>query len=115
MYIKRLNGNTLTVILFGFGLMFSACKKDPFVIFKEGDSHAGKPVVLVAGYESNGKNNVATCWIDGQEVKLSDGTADGSANSILVSDNDLYIAGSDNGAVYWKNNREIRLSNGGAA
>src|SRR6476620_7809577 len=101
MYIKSLDGKTLTGILFGFCILFSSCKKDPFVIFKEG-SHQGKPVVLVAGYESNGTNNVAKCWIDGQEIRLSDGSSDGSANSILVSDNDLYIAGSDNGAVYWK-------------
>ena len=115
MYFKSLNGKSLTVILLGVGSMLSSCKKDPYAIFKEGNSSEGKPVVLVAGYESNGTNNVATCWIDGQEIKLSDGTADGSANSIVVSDNDLYIAGSDNGAVYWKNNLEIRLSAGGTA
>ena len=106
MYFKSLNSKSLTVILLGVSFIFTSCKKDPFAIFKEGNSNDGKPVVLVAGYESNGTNYVAKCWIDGQEIKLSDGTANGSANSIVVSDNDLYIAGSDNGAVYWKNNQE---------
>ena len=98
MYVNSMNGKSLTLILFGVSFFLSSCKKDPFAIFKEGNSNAGKPIVLVAGYESNGTNYVAKYWIDGQEIKLSDGTGNGGANSILVSDDDLYIAGSDSGA-----------------
>ena len=53
--------------------------------------------------------------MNGQEIKLSDGTQDASANSMVVHNNDLYIAGSDNGAVYWKNNNEIRLPGNNAS
>ena len=67
------------------------------------------------GYESDGTNNVAKYWVDGQEIKLSDGTNNAKANSIFVSGSDVYIAGSDNGAVYWKNNAEIRLSGSNAS
>ena len=72
-------------------------------------------LVLVAGYESNGTYNVAKYWIDGQEIKLSDGTRDASANSIFASNNNVYTAGSDSGAVYWKNNSEVRLSGDNAS
>jgi hypothetical protein len=110
MYFKNLNGKSLSVIMMGIMLSFTSCKKDFPRIFKGGHSH-GEPNVLVAGYESNGTHNVAKYWVDGQEIKLSDGTQDASANSIAVSNNnDVYIAGSDNGAVYWKNNSETRLS-----
>jgi hypothetical protein len=88
---------------------FTSCQKDIPKILKEIDFKPGKPVVFVAGFESNGENNVAKCWIDGQELTLSDGTNDASANSIVVTDDDFYIAGYDAGPVYWKNNKEIRL------
>jgi hypothetical protein len=114
MYFDSSNGKMLTAFFIS-AILFTSCQKDPFAIFKDGNARLGNPVVLVAGYESNGTNNVATCWIDGQEIKLSDGSFNGTANSILVSNNDLYIAGSDNGAVYWKNTREKRLAAGGSA
>jgi len=109
MYFKSLHGNSLLPILMGILFTFASCKKDFPPIFKGGHSHSGEPVVLVAGYESNGTYNVAKYWIDGQEIKLSDGTQDASANSMVVSNNNVYIAGSDGGAVYWKNNSEIKL------
>ena len=113
MYFKSLNGKSLSTVMLCVVFTLSSCKKDFPPIFKGG--HSGNPVVLVAGYESNGTNNVAKYWIDGQEIKLSDGTHDATANSIVVSDNDVYVAGTDSGAVYWKNNREIRLSGNNAS
>ena len=110
MYFKSLNGKWLSAIVMGLVLTLSSCKKDFPPIFKGGHSHSGKPTVLVAGYESNGTYNVAKYWVDGQEIKLSDGTRDASANSMVVSNNNVFIAGSDSGAVYWKNNSEVRLS-----
>ncbi|HEV7424604.1 MAG TPA: hypothetical protein VGO21_05490, partial [Candidatus Paceibacterota bacterium] len=115
MYFKNLNGRSLSAILMGIVFSFTSCIKNLPPIFKGGHSHSGTPNVLVAGYESDGTHNVAKYWVDGQEIKLSDGTQDASANSIFVSKNDVYTAGSDNGAVYWKNNSEIRLSGNNAS
>ena len=89
---------------------FTSCQKDFPPIFKDGDGKSGKPVVLVAGYESNGVNNVAKFWINDEEVILSDGTNDAEAYSIFVKGNNTYVAGTDSGQpVYWYNNTEIRL------
>ena len=102
------NSKQLLNLFIGSMILFTSCQKVLPPIFKHdgfGNAH-----VFVAGYESNVTVNVAKCWIDGQEIKLSDGTNSAGANSIFVSHNDLYIAGSDNGDVYWKNNEEIRLS-----
>ena len=116
MCFKSLNVKLLSVIAMVIMCTLTSCKKDFPPIFKGGHSHSGEPTVLVAGYESNGTHNVATYWVDGQEIKLSDGTQDASANSIVVSgNNDVYVAGSDNGAVYWKNSSEIRLSGDNAS
>jgi hypothetical protein len=115
MYFKSLNGKSLLAIIMGIMFTLTSCKKDFPPIFKGGHSHSGEPTVLVAGYESNGTSYVAKYWVDGQEIKLSDGTQNASANSIVVSNNDVYIAGSDGGAVYWKNNSEIRLSGNDAS
>jgi hypothetical protein len=110
MYFNYFNSKSLLSIFLGIAVMLSSCQKGPLPIFKDVSPHPGSPVVFIAGYESNGVHNVAKYWINGQEITLSDGTQDASANSIVVSDNnDVYVAGSDNGAVYWKNNREIRL------
>ena len=113
MYFKSLDGKTLLGFLLCITFTLTSCQKDHPPIFKHGGS--GETHVYVAGYESNGTNNVAKCWIDGHEIKLSDGTSNAKANSIFVSGNDVYIAGSDNGAVYWKNNTEIRLSGSNAS
>lgn len=114
MCFNHFNSKSLLSVFLGVSLILTSCKKEPLTIFKDGSFHPENPVVFIAGNESNGINNVAKYWIDGQEIKLSDGTNNASANSIFVSNNDVYIAGSDNGAVYWKNNREIRLSAGSA-
>ena len=97
-----------------FGLLigaiaFTSCQKDDLHKFKDKGGRFGNPLVFVAGSESNGVNRVATCWIDGQEVTLSDGTNDAIANSIFVAGNEAYIAGYDGGPVYWKNKTKINL------
>ena len=109
MCFNYFKSKSLLAIFLVATVMLTSCKKEPLTIFKDGSFNPEYPVVFIAGYESNGINNVATYWIDGQEIKLSDGTNNASANSIFVLNNDVYIAGSDNGAVYWKNNKEIRL------
>jgi hypothetical protein len=114
MYFKTLNDKLPMAVMVVMVILIS-CKKDFPPILKGGHSHSGEPVVLVAGFESNGTYNVAKYWVDGQEIKLSDGTRDASANSMAVSNNDVYIAGTDGGAVYWKNNSEIKLSGDGAS
>jgi hypothetical protein len=119
MYFKNLNGKSLSAVVIGIMLILSSCKKDFPPIFKGGGFPGEKPIVFVAGEEWNGSNHVAKYWVDGQEVILSDGTGDAITSSIFVSNNDVYVAGSDykdfGGAVYWKNNNEIQLSVGGAA
>ena len=114
MRFNDFNSKSLLSVLSGITFLLISCQKDPFKIFKDGNANAGKPVILVAGNELIDSHYVAKYWIDGQGIMLSDGTHDATANSIFVSDNDVYIAGTDNGAVYWKNNREIRLSDGSA-
>jgi hypothetical protein len=92
----------LSVFVLVISIAFISCRKEFPPIFKDGNH--GKPVVLVAGYESNGVHNIAKCWINGQEQILSDGTSDAVANSISVSSDIAYIAGIDGGLpVYWKN------------
>jgi hypothetical protein len=101
----------LILIIFSIFSMvtFISCQKDILPIFKKIDFNSGKPLVFVAGAESNGVNNVAKIWIDGQELTLSDGTNNAVANSIFVNGDDTHIAGNDAGPVYWKNNTEINL------
>jgi hypothetical protein len=100
----------LTVLPIFSILAFTSCRKDIPLIFTEIDLKPGKPIVFVAGAESNGDNNVAKCWIDGQELSLTDGTNDAEAYSIFVKGNNTYIAGTDSGQpVYWYNNTEISL------
>jgi hypothetical protein len=113
MYFDSFNRKSLSALVMGIMMTLSSCKKDIPPIFKHGNF--GKAHAFIAGYESNGTVNVAKYWIDGQEIRLSDGTHYATANSIFVSNNDVYVAGSDSGAVYWKNNAEIRLSGSNAS
>jgi hypothetical protein len=98
----------LSFFVLAISIAFTSCRKEFPPIFKDGNH--GKPVVLVAGYESNGVHNIAKCWINGQEQILSDGTNDAVANSISVSSDIAYVAGTDGGRpVYWKNGVENSL------
>lgn len=88
-----------------------------FACSKSGDDPAKEPQyqinVYVAGNEYNGSNEVATYWKNGNAVKLGDGTGSSEAASIVVSGEDVYIAGRDERiAMYWKNNQPIPLSDG---
>ncbi len=88
---------------------FSSCQKDNPHLFRDKGWKSGNSLVFVAGYESDGVNTVAKCWINDQELTLPAGTNGAVANSIFVADNNVYIAGTDGGAVYWKNNIEKKL------
>jgi hypothetical protein len=104
------NRKSPLIILSIFSIVaFSSCQKDIPPIFRKIDFNPGKPVVFVAGAESNGINNVAKIWIDGQELALSDGTNNAVANSIFVTGDDVHTAGNDAGPAYWENNTEISL------
>jgi hypothetical protein len=74
--------------------------------------------VYVAGWQNTsaaGNDFVATYWKNGNAVLLSQ--LPSTANSIAVSGNDVYVAGSVEGsqhgiAVYWKNGTQIDLTDG---
>lgn len=69
--------------------------------------------VYVAGYESNGTNNVAKLWKNGVATSLTNGSAHAEGLSVYVSGNDVYVAGFENEkAVVWKNNVVTYLTNG---
>jgi hypothetical protein len=104
-----LNSKSLLLALLICAMVFPSCLKEHLHMFKDKKGGFGNAVVFVAGFESNGTNRIAKCWIDGQEVVLSDGSNDAVANSVFVAGNASYIAGNDGGPVYWKNNTEINL------
>lgn len=97
----------LTYLIVAGILLFTSCKKDL--------PPTCDPGVLVAGYESNGENTVAKCWVNGTEVVLSDGTRNAKANSIFAAGTNVYAAGEDGGPVYWKNGAEIPLTHIGSS
>lgn len=49
--------------------------------------------VYVVGYESNGTKDVAKFWKNGVATALSDGLHNAKANSIYVSNGDVYVTG----------------------
>ena len=71
--------------------------------------------VYVSGYEINLSSSswVAKLWKNGVAQNLSNGTNIAYANSVFVSGNDVYVAGTDNGiAKFWKNGVAQNLTNG---
>ncbi|HUZ57631.1 MAG TPA: hypothetical protein VMU83_02505 [Hanamia sp.] len=86
----------------GFVLLFQSCKKD------NNNNPSAKADVYVAGNVGG-----AVYWKNGVMVRLADSA---SANSIFVSGNDVYVAGSINDSVvYWKNGIATYLGASGAA
>jgi hypothetical protein len=62
--------------------------------------------VYVAGSESNGTNDIAKIWKNGIANNLSDGTKEADANGVIVLDNDVYAAATNNNSddvMLWKN------------
>ena len=68
-------------------------------------------------------HTVAKYWKNGQEIRLTDGTNNAAARSIVIVGRDVYVAGSESVgslsfgwapfvAKYWKNGQEVRLTNG---
>lgn len=90
-------------------LAFTSCQKDNPHSFRDKGGKSGNDLVFVAGYESDGVNSVAKCWINDQALTLPAETNGASANSIFVAGTDAYISGNDGGPVYWKNNIEKSL------
>jgi hypothetical protein len=73
--------------------------------------------VYVAGFENNGKHDVAKYWKNGQAVSLTNGFQNATANAIFVSAGNTYVAGDENNgkhfvAKYWKNGQAINLTDG---
>lgn len=74
--------------------------------------------LYVAGYESNGTNDVAKIWKNGVAIALSDGTHPSSVNAVVVTENDVYAAGYQENssgnyvAKIWKNGVATDLTDG---
>jgi hypothetical protein len=73
------------------------------------------PNVYIAGYANTCCNQIPTYWKNGNAEPLG---IDGEAFAIVISGNDIYLAGSGNTpglgyiAKYWKNGVEIPLTSG---
>ncbi|MEO6819333.1 MAG: hypothetical protein ABI266_06555 [Ginsengibacter sp.] len=75
--------------------------------------------VYVAGNIYQGNKDVAVYWKNGVLTKLTNGTNDAYATSIIVNESDVYVAGFENNGVgditvakYWKNGIAITLTDG---
>ena len=73
-------------------------------------------IVYVAGYEKNDNKRIAIIWINGKAENLSDSLTSTVANSIYVSNNNVYVVGRAIEGQYtaklWINGVGKSLSNG---
>jgi len=97
------------LIMLLYAVLIYSCKKES----NNGSSSQIDEVdIYTAGYEFNGSVSVATYWKNGIATRLSDGTHASEARSIVVSGNNVYVAGvENNNAVYWKNGTLVNLIN----
>jgi len=94
-------------------LILISCSKNST---EEGETPVLKsPDIFVAGYTYNDPTHTATLWKNGVAIKLTNGLVDAKANSVFVSDSDVYVAGNDLTACYWKNGNEVQLTDGSVA
>src|SRR3979411_432834 len=99
----------LSLLLLGF---FSCSKKS--------NSNINPPLnVYIAGDETSatGTISIATYWKNGSPVPLTDGSKPATASSIIVSGNNVYVAGTEfngtrNVATDWKNGSPVSLTDG---
>ncbi len=89
-------------------LLTSSCKKN--------DEHVNSKLdavdIYMAGYEFSSGLAVATYWKNGKAIHLTDGMQWAEAHAIVVSGNDVYVAGVErNTAMYWKNGTPHVLAN----
>jgi hypothetical protein len=69
--------------------------------------------VYAAGYEYDGQRQVAKVWKNGVAENLTDESQISAANSVIVSGNDVYAAGSVGSvAAVWKNGVAQSLTDG---
>ncbi len=72
--------------------------------------------VYVSGYIYKENNRIATVWINGVAQSLTDESTYSYANSIFVSECDIYVAGiEDSKATLWKNGVAQTLPGGSKA
>ena len=86
-------------------LIFCSCKKDGANTSNTSNTNTNSPVdVYVAGYEYDGSNGtiaVAKYWKNGQGTPITYGSINSFANSIAVSNSNVYIAETSLGAAVW--------------
>jgi len=86
-------------------LIFCSCKKDGANTSNTSNTNTNSPVdVYVAGYEYDGSNGtiaVAKYWKNGQATPITYGSINSFANSIAVSNGNVYIAETSLGAAVW--------------
>ncbi len=71
---------------------------------------AGKDVYVAGGVRTATGNNVGVYWKNGVMTMLTDSTVYSGASNIILSGNDVYIAGfGPSGPAYWKNGNIVNL------
>jgi hypothetical protein len=103
------------LIIFILAVTLLGCRKDnnPPII-----DNSSNTKVFLAGALYNGKKNVATLWKNNISADFSDGVYNAYPTGMYVSDNDVYVAGSEakgrgglfEVATIWKNGTAIYLS-----